>query len=147
MQFSPPPMWPPRRRTAPPAPSPVAVNPPLSPVDVQAVGDQGGPGVVGQGGAVGFELTEVGSFQGHPAVLGVRDDRRPSQGEQCRSEPVGDQRLAGVFQPALLEGHSRQGRVAGDHTFAEEAVGQVDGDGTSEMVEVEGALDSGAAQA
>ncbi len=66
-------MWAPSRRTAPSSPLPVAVNPPREEhvlVDLQAVGVQGGAGVVAQLRPGAVELAaDVGAGQADRAVL------------------------------------------------------------------------------
>ena len=161
-------MWAPSRRTAPPSPLPVAVNPPRrnmpadlrpsaaragpeslrssAPVavevaadvgaeqadraaaaaagggepaaeehalaDLQAVGDQGGAGVVAQLRPVAVEVAaDVGAGQADRADVGVADDPCSAQAEHAAGEPFSVQGwLGGMFE--LASGQAEEARRA-----------------------------------
>ena len=114
-------------------------------VDLQAVGDQGGAGVVAQVRPVAVELAaDVGAEQADRAVVGVADDRCPAQDQHAAGEPGGVQGwLGGVFELASGQADEGQAGIPGEDAFLQEAIGQLEVDIRGEVFQVKPTGDPG----
>jgi hypothetical protein len=116
-------------------------------VDLEAVGVQGGAGVVAYGRVGAVQSAEVAAGQPDCTGLAVSRDHRPIKSQHGSGEPVGVQRrLGGMLDSAPGQDERRQRRVAGDQALAEQAVVELHGDAGGQVLQVELAGDAGAPQ-
>ena len=147
VQSSWPPMWAPIRLTAPRAAAgggePAAEEHVLA--DLQAVGVQGGAGVVAQVRPVQSSWPPMWAPRRLTApTLGVADDSCPVQAEHAAGEPGGIQRwLGGVFELASGQADGSQAGIAGEDAFLQEAIAQLKVDIRGEVFQVKPAGDPG----
>ena len=135
VQSSWPPMWAPGRRTAPRSPLPVAVNPwrrNMFRLDLQAVGGQGGPGVIVQLRPVKFELAaDVGADQADRAVTGAPVAvKHAEEHGPADLQAVGEQGGPGVvaqLRPGAVEVTADVGAVQADRAALSVADGPCPG--------------------
>jgi hypothetical protein len=116
-------------------------------VDLQAVGGEGGAGIVVHRRVRAVQYGEVGAEQPDCAVVAVSRDHRSIESQHGSREVVGIQRRLGrVVEPASRQDEKRQLRTARQQALAQQAVIEFHGDVSGQVVEVELAGNAGAAQ-